>query len=77
MTAHRLSALRLRGARYECGGPCVNCREPIVRLVVAGSAPSRWLHTPNRLLCLTRFGEVTDLVATPRPVWPHVSAVAS
>ncbi len=65
-------------ARYECGGPCANCGEPIVRLVVDGKvAPSRWLHTPNRLNCLTRFGEVTDLVATPSQVRPRVSAVVS
>lgn len=65
------------GARYECGGPCSNCSEPIVRLRVDGkAAPSRWLHTPNRLYCLTVFGEVTARVATPRLAWPVVSAVA-
>ncbi|WP_433460750.1 hypothetical protein [Micromonospora sp. CA-248212] len=41
------------GARYECGGPCANCAEPVVRLRVDGKvAPSRWLHTPNRLHCV-------------------------
>lgn len=56
------------GARYECGGPCANCAEPIVRLAVDGKvAPSRWLHTPNRLPCidpLTR--EVRETVAEQR-----------
>lgn len=66
-------------ARHE-GQPktCVNCAEPVVRLQAdGGHEVSRWVHTPNRLNCLSPFREVTDLVATPRPVWPHVSAVAS
>ena len=52
------------GARYECGGPCANCAEPIVRLLRAGKDPSRWLHTPNRLPCIDHLTrEVRDTVA--------------
>ncbi|MEV5211413.1 hypothetical protein AB0K35_28455 [Micromonospora sp. NPDC053740] len=78
----RLLAKPPLGARYECGGPCKNCAEPVVRSRVDGQvAPSRWLHTPNRLHCidqLTRqellsvaeFAEPTvlrDPVRTTRP----------
>ncbi|MFD6565319.1 hypothetical protein [Micromonospora profundi] len=54
-------------ARYECGGPCANCSEPIVRLLRAGQDPSRWLHTPNRLPCIDHLTrEVRDTVAEQR-----------
>lgn len=56
------------GARYECGGPCANCAEPIVRLLVEGSEPSGWLHTPNRLPCIDHLTrELRDTVAEQRP----------
>lgn len=73
--------VRLHAARYECGGPCVNCREPIVRLVVEGSPPSLWLHTPNRLPCINHLTrELRDTVAEQREPWlarPDVDAVSA
>lgn len=76
MTSRRLSAVRLPGARYECGGPCANCSEPIVRLVVQGSPPSQWLHTPNRLPCIDHLTrEVRSTVAEQQQPW--LAGVAS
>ncbi|MER7167271.1 hypothetical protein ABT336_14525 [Micromonospora sp. NPDC000207] len=62
-----------RAARYESDRTCVHCGEPLVRLLVSNRAAmeaSRWLHTPNRLECVNRWGEATGMEAKAADVLP-------